>query len=86
MQKKVCVKNATGVDISDFAKTTDLANSKSDVGKLDINKLKDPPSDLDKLKSKVGKLDNIGELETTQVALSKLSSVEKNNAVKKTKR
>ena len=32
-------KNKTGVDTSDFAKKTDLANLKSDVDKLDIDKL-----------------------------------------------
>ena len=33
-------KNVTGVDTSDFAKKTDLANLKSDVDKLDIEKSK----------------------------------------------
>ena len=37
---KADLKNITGVDTSDFAKKTDLANLKSDVDKLDINKLK----------------------------------------------
>ena len=37
---KADLKNATGVDTSDFAKTTDLADAKCDVGKLDISKLK----------------------------------------------
>ena len=31
---KADLKNATGVDTSDFAKSTDLANLKSDVDKL----------------------------------------------------
>ena len=34
---------------------TDLANLKSDVDKLDINQLKDVPSGLSSLKSKVDK-------------------------------
>ena len=34
------LKNATGVDTSDFAKKTDLANLKPDIDKLDIDKLK----------------------------------------------
>ena len=38
------LKNATGVDTLDFAKKTDLANLKSDVDKLDINKLKTVPT------------------------------------------
>ena len=38
--KKVDLKYATSVDTSYFAKKTDLANLKSHVDKLDINKLK----------------------------------------------
>ena len=37
---KADLKNSTGVDTSDVAKKTDLANLKSDVDKLDIDKLK----------------------------------------------
>ena len=55
----------------------DLANLKSDVDKLDIDKLKNVPSGLSSLKSDVDKLD-IGKLETTVVYLSKLSHVVKN--------
>ena len=54
---KADFKNVTGVDTSDFSKTSDLANLKSDVGKLDIDKLKNIPSNLSDLKSKVDKLD-----------------------------
>ena len=36
---KVDLKNATGVDRSKFAKTVDLASLKSEVDKLDIDKL-----------------------------------------------
>ena len=43
---KADLKNATGVDTSDFAKKTDLANLKSDVDKLDIDKLKSVSSNL----------------------------------------
>ena len=42
---------------SDFTKNTDLANLKSDVNKLDIDKLKNVSSSLSNLKSKVDKLD-----------------------------
>ena len=65
---KADLKNATGVDTSKFAKKVDLANLKSDVDKLDIDKLKNVPSGLSSLKSKVDKLD-IGKLETTPVDL-----------------
>ena len=40
---KADLKNATGVDTSDFAKKTDLAYLKSNVGKLDIDSLKNVP-------------------------------------------
>ena len=73
---KANLKNATGVD-----KKTDLANLKSDVDKLDIDKLKNVTSGLRSWKSKVGKLD-IVKLETTPI---ELSEVIKNDAVKNTK-
>ena len=69
--------NVTGADTSDLAKNTGLANLKYDVDKLDIDKLKNAPSNLSNLKSKVDKLD-IEKLETTPVDLSKLSDVVKN--------
>ena len=53
--RKVDLKNAAGVDTSPFAKKTDLANLKSDVDKLDIDKLKDVSTNLSSLKSKVDK-------------------------------
>ena len=79
---KADLKNARGVDTSRFAKKVDLANLKSNVDKLDVDKLKNVPSGLSSLKSKVDKLD-IGKLETTPVDLSKLSNVVKNDVVKK---
>ena len=51
--------------------------------KLDIDKLKNVPSGLSNLKSKVDKLD-IGKIETTPVDISKLSNVVKNDVVKRT--
>ena len=45
-------------DTSKFAKETDLANLKSEVDKLDIDKLKNVPIALSRLKSNVDKLDN----------------------------
>ena len=42
-----------GFDTSSFAKKTDLANSKSDVDMLDIDKLKNLPTNLNNFKSKV---------------------------------
>ena len=58
---KTDLKNVTHVDTSSFALKTNLANSKTEVDKLDIDKLAPVSADL-----------------------SKLSDVEKNDAVKKT--
>ena len=37
---KTDLKNATGIDTSSFAKKVDLANLKSNIDKLDIDKIK----------------------------------------------
>ena len=50
---KTDLQNATGVDTSFFAKKADSVNLKSDVDKLDTDKLKNVPSGLSSLKSKV---------------------------------
>ena len=44
---KADLKNATAVDTSKFTKKVDFANLKSDVDKLDNDKLKNVPSNLD---------------------------------------
>ena len=74
---KTDLKNATGIDTSSFAKKVDLANLKSDVDKLDIDKLKNLPTNLISLKSKVDKLD-VDKLVPIPVDLSKLSDKVKN--------
>ena len=79
---KVDLKNATRVNTSKFAKKVDLANLNSDVDKLDINKLKKVPCNLNNLKTKVDKLD-VDKLGSTAVDLSKLSDAVKNVVVKK---
>ena len=76
------LKNATGVDTSSFAKGTDLASLKSNVDKVDIEKLKNVPTNLSNLKSKVDKLD-IDKLVPVPVDLSKLSNLVKNDVVQK---
>ena len=73
---KADLKNAAGFNTSDFAKKTDLANLKSDVDKLDIDKLRNVQSNLGNLKSKVDKLD-IDKLVRVPVDVSKLSDVVK---------
>ena len=50
-------KNGTGVDASSFAKKTDLVNLKSHLDELDIDKLKNVPTNLGTVKNKVDKLD-----------------------------
>ena len=47
---KAYLKNATGVDTSKFAKKVDLDSLKSNVNKLDIDKIKTVPDDLSNLK------------------------------------
>ena len=79
---KTELKNETRVDTSSFAKNIDLANSKSDVDKLDTDKSKNLQSDFSSLKSKVDKLD-VEKLVPVPVDLSKLSDVIKNDVVKK---
>ena len=53
---KADIKNITHVDTSNFALKRNLANLKTEVAKLDIDKLVPIPSDLSKL-SNVGKND-----------------------------
>ena len=78
---KADLKNATGVDTSKFAKKVDLASLKSNVDKLDIDKLKNVPTNLSNLKSKVDKLD-VDKLVPVPVNLSKLNDVVKDDVVK----
>ena len=54
---KADLKNTTGIDKQSFAKKVDLANLQHNIGKLDINKLKNVPTNLSNFKSKVDKLD-----------------------------
>ena len=66
----------------DFAKKAHLANLISNADKLNIDKLKNIPSGLRKLKSKIDKL-VIGKSVTTPVDLNEVSNVVKNDVVKK---
>ena len=81
-ETKADLKTVTGFDTSKLAKKIDLANLKSNVDKLDIDKLKNIPNNLSNLKSKVNKLD-VDKLVLVSVDLSKLSDVVKNDIVKK---
>ena len=79
---KTDLKNAKGVDTSSFAKKVDLVHWKSDVNKLDTNKLKNISCGLSSLKTKVDKLD-VDKLVPARVYLGELSDAVKNDAVKK---
>ena len=75
------LKGLTGVDTSEFAKNVDLASLKSEVNKLEIDKLEKVLTGLNSLKSKVDKLD-VDKLVPVLVNLSKLSDVAKSDVVK----
>ena len=79
-KKKTDLKSA-GVDTSKFSKKIDLAKLKSDVVKLDIDKLKNVPNNLSKLKNRLNKLD-FDKLVLAPVDLSKLSDAVINDPVK----
>ena len=65
-----------------FLKKNDLANLKSDVDKLDIDKLKNVTSDLSNLKNKVDKT-AVDQLVPAPVDLRKLRDLVKNHVAKK---
>ena len=77
------IKNITHIDTSSFALKSNLANLKTEVERLDVDKLKSLPSNFSKLKTKVDKLD-IVKLVPVPIDLSKLSDIVKNQVVKKT--
>ena len=76
--------NGIGVHTLDFAMKTDLANVKSAVDKLDVDRFKNVPTNWRNVKSKVDQLD-VDKLEPGPVDLSKLSDVVKIDVVKKDK-
>ena len=79
---KADLKYATGANTLKLAKKIDLANLKSDVDKLDIDKLKNLPTNLNNMESKVDKF-NVAKLLPVPVDLRKLSDAIKNEVVKK---
>ena len=70
------LKNVAGVDISKFTKKVELASLKSEVDKLDTDKLEKVPTGLNSLESKVDKLD-VDKLVPVPVDVSKLSDIVK---------
>ena len=73
------LKNATGVNISNFSKNIDLATLKLNVDKLDIDKLEKLPTDLSSLKGKANELD-IGKIKATPLHLKTDSRVGEPNS------
>ena len=80
---KTDIKNISHIDTSSFTLKSNLASLKTEVDKLDIDKLKSFPNNLSNLKSKIDKLD-INNLASVPVDLSKLTDVVNNKVVKKT--
>ena len=78
---KVDLKNVTGVETSKFTIKVDLARLRSDVDKLDIDKLKNISTNLSNLQNKVDKLD-VAKLVHVPVDFNNLSDVVKNGVVK----
>ena len=79
---KIELKNVTGFDMSKVAKKIDVANLKYNVDKLDIDKLKNTPTNASNLQTKVHKLD-FDKLVPVSVNLNKLSDIVKDDVVKK---
>ena len=80
---KVDIKNITHVDTSNFALKTNLANLKTEVDKIDTDKLKTVPVDLSKLsnvvKNEVIKKDEYNKL------VNKVNNIETSGFLLKTK-
>ena len=81
MQQKQ-IKKCKGTDTSSFGKKDDLANLKSNVDKLDIDKLNNVPNNYRNMKTKVNKVD-VDKSVFFTVDLSKLSDVVKIMSLKK---
>ena len=78
---KADIKNITHGDTSSFTLKTNVANLKTKVDKLDIDKLRSLPNNLSILKTKVDKLD-VDKLVPVPTDLSKLSDAVNYNVVK----
>ena len=79
---KVDIKNITHVDTSNFALKTNLANLKTEVDKIDTDKLKTVPVDLSKL-SNVVKNEVIKKAEYNKL-VAKVRNIDTSNFVIKT--
>ena len=80
---KADIKDITHVDTSNFALTTNLANLKTEVDKLDIDKLVPIPADLSKLNNVV-KNDVVKKVEYNKL-VTKVNDIDTSDFVLKTK-
>ena len=80
---KINLKNVTHVDVISFASKTNLASLKTEVNKIDADKLKTVPVDLAKL-SNVVKNDVVKKTEYSSLK-TKVDSIDMTNFVLKTK-
>ena len=80
---KADIKDITDVDTSNFALTTNLANLKTEVDKLDIDKLVPIPADLSKLNNVV-KNDVVKKVEYNKL-VTKVNDIDTSDFVLKTK-
>ena len=79
---KADIKNVTHIDTSSFALKTNLANLKSEVDKLDVDKVKPAPTDLSKL-SDVVKNDVVKRADYNKL-VTKVDNIDTSGLVKKT--
>ena len=79
---KADIRNITHIDTSSFALKTNLANLKSEVDKIDIDKLKPIPTDLSKL-SDVAKNDVVKKTDYNKL-VAEVDNIDTSGPVKKT--
>ena len=83
---KTDLKNITHADVSSFASKTNLASLKTEVDKIDTDKLKKVPTDLAKLCNVEGQIAGVTKNTTDNLNdIKKLKAVDTNNFVLKTK-
>ena len=80
---KTDLKNVAHVDVSSFASKTNLASLKTEVDKVDVDKLKTVPADLDRL-SNVVKNDVVKITEYDKL-VAKVDNIDTTGVVLKTK-
>ena len=80
---KAGIKNISHVDTSSFGLKTNLANSKTELDKLDIDKLKPVPTDLSKLSNVVK--NDVVKKDVYNKLVTKVNAVDSSGFVLKTK-